>query len=254
MRQPLIVGNWKMNGTLAGVKKLASDIVTISQGLKDPPGMAVCPPFVYIQAVAEALRGSYIEVGAQDLCEMQGEGAFTGEVSGTMLKDIGCRYVIVAHSERRHGYGETDEWVAKKFLAAYQAKVTPILCVGELLEERESGSTEQVVGRQVRSVVDAVGIDVVASSVIAYEPVWAIGTGKTATAEQAQEVHHFIRKILTQYSTSVAEGLKILYGGSMKPSNASGLLAMPDIDGGLIGGASLKADDFVGICQAACGS
>ncbi|MDH3979567.1 MAG: triose-phosphate isomerase [Gammaproteobacteria bacterium] len=249
MRQPLVAGNWKMNGSMDSVKTLAEgikagiDTVTTAE-------MAVCPPYVYIPQVASMLAGSAISYGAQDVNDQEA-GAYTGEVAPGMLADIGCKYAIVGHSERRSIYGESDEFTASKFAAARKAGLIPILCVGELLEEREQGITEQVVARQLDAVINLEGIEAFGGAVIAYEPVWAIGTGKTATTDQAQEVHAFIRGKLAALDAAVADKVQILYGGSMNPGNAEQLLAMPDIDGGLIGGASLKPDDFLAIGKAA---
>jgi len=213
--------------------------------------VAVCPPYVLIPLVADKLAAANgVAWGGQDL-NVNKSGAFTGEISGSMLKDFGCKYVIVGHSERRSLYGESDEVVAEKFGAAQAAGLIPILCVGETLEEREAGTTEKVVARQLDAVVNKHGIASLKNAVIAYEPVWAIGTGKTATPEQAQAVHAFIRKKLAAADKAVADGIRILYGGSMKGSNAKELIGQPDIDGGLIGGASLKADEFLQICRAA---
>jgi triosephosphate isomerase (TIM) len=249
MRKPIVAGNWKMNGSLESIRELVA-------GLK--AGMAevnvaevvVCAPAVYLAETASLTDGSAIALGGQDLSNAA-SGAYTGEISGSMLNDFSCQYVIVGHSERRHGRGESDTLVAEKFKAAQEAGVTPILCIGELLEEREEGVTEAVCARQVDAVIDAYGVAVLENSVVAYEPVWAIGTGKTATPEQAQEVHASIRAHIAKSDQGIAEGLRIQYGGSMNAGNAAELLAQPDIDGGLIGGASLKADDFLAICRAA---
>jgi triosephosphate isomerase len=249
MRQPLVAGNWKMNGSMDSIKALVDgikagiDTVTTAE-------MAVCPSYVYIPQVASMLAGSAISYGAQDVNDQEA-GAHTGEVASNMLADIGCKYAIVGHSERRSIYGESDEVTASKFAAAHKAGLIPILCVGESLEEREQGITEQVVARQLDAVINLEGIEAIGSAVIAYEPVWAIGTGKTATPDQAQEVHAFIRGKLAALDAAVADKVQILYGGSMNPGNAEQLLAMPDIDGGLIGGASLKPDDFLAIGKAA---
>ena len=250
MRQPLVAGNWKMNGSRAMAKEL---IEGIKAGIAEVGAarMAVCPTFVHLADVAAALEGSAVALGSQDVCDRVGSGAFTGEVSGEMLKEFGCTYAIVGHSERRSLYGESDEFVAQKFAASRQAGLIPILCVGETLEEREGGVTEEVVARQLDAVISLEGVSALADGVIAYEPVWAIGTGKTASPEQAQEVHAFIRSKLAGLDNAVAEGVQILYGGSMKPDNAAELMAQPDIDGGLIGGASLKAADFLAIGKAA---
>jgi len=210
----------------------------------------VCVPFPYLAQVQSALAGSSIAWGAQDVSE-QAKGAFTGEVSASMLLDFGCKYVIVGHSERRSLYGESDELVAMKYMAAQAAGLTPILCVGESLEERESGVTEVVVARQLDAVINAAGVASLARAVVAYEPVWAIGTGKTASPEQAQAVHAFIRGKIATLDAAVADGLVIQYGGSVKAANAAELMVQSDIDGGLIGGASLVADEFVAICRAA---
>ena len=249
MRQPLVAGNWKMNGSSESVTALIEgikagiDAVTTAE-------MAVCPPYVYIPQVAGLLAGTAISYGAQDVSDQEA-GAFTGEIAAGMLTDIGCKYAIVGHSERRSLYGESDAYTASKFAAARKAGLVPILCVGELLEEREQGITEQVVERQLDAVIDLEGVAAIASAVIAYEPVWAIGTGKTATPDQAQEVHAFIRAKLAGLDQTVAEAVRILYGGSMNAGNAAELLAMQDIDGGLIGGASLKPDAFLAIGEAA---
>jgi triosephosphate isomerase len=213
--------------------------------------MLLCPPFVYLSALARWLEGSPIALGAQNLCEHVAAGAYTGEVSGSMLKDVGCEYVIVGHSERRTLYGETDAVVAAKFRAAQTVGLIPIVCVGETLKEREAGRTEAVVTRQMRAVIDAVGAAAFAQAVVAYEPVWAIGTGRTATPEQAQEVHALIRSLLAAEDATIATTVRILYGGSVKGANARELFAQQDIDGGLVGGASLDAADFLRIFAAA---
>jgi len=249
MRRPLVAGNWKMNGSKSVAKELLDGI---KQGIGEvgEADVAVCPPFVYVPEVARQLEGTIIKWGAQNVSQ-EASGAFTGEVSTDMLKEFGCTYVIVGHSERRALYGEGDELVAKKFAAVRAAGMTPILCVGETLEEREQGTTNDVVARQLDAVLDLEGISAIADGVIAYEPVWAIGTGKTASPEQAQEVHEFIRNRLSEHDGDVAQKTQILYGGSVKPGNAAELFAKADIDGGLIGGASLKAEDFLAICRAA---
>ncbi len=249
MRRPLVAGNWKMNGSIESVRELL-------EGLKAGAGevnnaeMAVCPPAVFIPQVQQQLSGSVIAWGGQDL-SVEASGAFTGEIAASMLNDFACKYVIVGHSERRTYHGESDALVAKKYAAARAAGLVPILCIGETLEEREQGITEDVCARQLNAVIELEGVEALADGVVAYEPVWAIGTGKTASPEQAQDVHAFIRSRVAEKSGEVAEGLRILYGGSMKPDNAKELLGKPDIDGGLIGGASLKAADFLGICTAA---
>jgi triosephosphate isomerase len=249
MRQPLVAGNWKMNGSRASVKELLEGIKN-GMGSVVKAEVAVCAPYIYIPDTQAQLAGTEIAWGGQNL-STEASGAFTGEIAASMLLDFGCKYVVVGHSERRSLYGEDDALVARKFGVALAAGLVPILCVGESLEEREQGITEEVVARQLDTVTEMEGVAALADAVVAYEPVWAIGTGKTATPEQAQEVHAFIRSRVAQQDSGVAEGLRILYGGSMKPGNAVELLAKPDIDGGLIGGASLKADDFLGICTAA---
>jgi triosephosphate isomerase len=248
MRQPLVAGNWKMNGWLDGIIALVEGIKAGMNSVTTAE-MAVCPPYVYIPQVAALLQGSAISLGAQDVSDQEA-GAYTGEVAPAMLSDIGCKYVIVGHSERRSLYGESDEFTASKFAAARKAGLVPILCVGELLEEREQGITEDVVARQLDAVIGLEGIAALGGAVIAYEPVWAIGTGKTASPDQAQAVHAFIRGKLAALDSDVAAKVRILYGGSMNPGNAAELLSMGDIDGGLIGGASLKPDDFLAIGKA----
>ena len=249
MRNFLVAGNWKMNGSTAGSKELVAGIL---QGVPvtDRVELLVCPPFPYLASVSEQVAGSAVSLGAQNVSEHE-SGAFTGEVAPAMLRDIGCKYVIVGHSERRSLYGETSFEVAAKFKAALDAGLKPILCVGETLEQRESGGTESVVEVQLGAVIDKVGIAGFKSAVVAYEPVWAIGTGVTASPEQAQDVHRHIRGVMAGHDGEIAESTQILYGGSMKGENAAGLLSMPDIDGGLIGGASLKAGDFLAIAEAA---
>lgn len=247
MRTKLVVGNWKMHGSLEGNRQLLG---AVRSGL--PSGMAcvVCPPFPYLAQAQSELAGSEVAIGAQTVSE-HAAGAYTGEVGLSMLKEFGCRYVIVGHSERRSLYGESDEVVAEKFAATVAAGLVPILCVGEVLEERESGATARVVGRQLQVVLDKVGVAAFAGAVVAYEPVWAIGTGKTAAPIQAQEVHAAIRAQVARLDSVIAERLQVLYGGSVKPGNAAELFGQPDIDGGLIGGAALVADDFLAICRAA---
>ncbi|HEX5789166.1 MAG TPA: triose-phosphate isomerase [Woeseiaceae bacterium] len=249
MRTTLVAGNWKMNGDSAASRKLVEGILA---GLAADAAaeVLVCPPFPYLAAVAAELRSTPIALGAQNVSE-HGAGAYTGEVSAGMLVDLGCRYVIVGHSERRSLYGETNGQVAAKAAAALGAGLVPVICVGETLAEREAGRTETVVSEQLDAVIAACGAEGLARSVLAYEPVWAIGTGRVATPEQAQDVHAHIRQQVAASDETVAADLRILYGGSMKGENAPGLLAMPDIDGGLIGGASLKADDFLAIIAAA---
>lgn len=247
-RRPLVAGNWKMHGTLGEVRELVSGI---AEGISKSAAaeVAVFPPFVYLPEVA-SLAGDTMSWGAQDLSEHD-QGAYTGEVSGAMLVDFGCRYVLTGHSERRALYNETDERVAAKFEAAQRHNLVPVLCVGETLEEREADATETVVGRQLDAVLKVAGAQAFTRAVVAYEPVWAIGTGRTATPDQAQAVHAFIRDKLRQADDTMSRDMRILYGGSVKPANAAELFAMEDIDGGLVGGASLKAADFLAIARAA---
>lgn len=247
MRTSLIAGNWKMNGDLQSAVDLVEGIKAGDAGNAE---LAVCPPAVYLMKVGAMLAGSNIALGAQNVCDRE-SGAFTGEISARMLVECGCRYAIVGHSERRTLYGESDQLVAARFAMALNAGITPILCVGETLEERESGVTEEVVARQVDAALELNGVAGMSQAVIAYEPVWAIGTGQVATPAQAQAVHAFIRGRLAREDGEVAQQMRILYGGSMNPANAVELLAQDDIDGGLIGGASLKAADFLAIAQAA---
>lgn len=252
MRKPFVAGNWKMNTDSQSSVELAR---AVASGASNMAGtnvtVAVIPPFVYLQAVAQAVSASDVAVGAQDLYVEQ-EGAFTGEISPGMLKDVGCIYVLCGHSERRHVIGESDELVGRKVTAAIGGGLLPILCVGELLEQRDAGQTEQVVARQLKAGLAGLSAEKMSAVTIAYEPVWAIGTGRTATPEQAQEVHAFIRKLLAEmYDESLAQEIRIQYGGSVKPGNAADLIGREDVDGALVGGASLKADDFLGIIQAA---
>ena len=250
MRRPVVVGNWKMHGSRADNARLVEALV--AQYPADPGAdCVVCPPFVYVQEVGRMLRDAPIGLGAQDVCA-EGLGAFTGEVSAAMLRDIGCKYVIVGHSERRLLYRESDQLVARKFAAACHSKsLIPILCVGEQLAERDSGRTHEVVARQLDTVLELCGPESLEQGLVAYEPVWAIGTGRNATPEQAQEVHAFIRQRIAARDARIAAATRILYGGSVKAGNAAELFAMPDVDGGLIGGASLKADEFLSILAAA---
>lgn len=248
MRRPFVAGNWKMNGSVATNKALL-DGIKAGLAAVTSTEVAVCPPFVYLRDVAGELKGTAVALGAQNLSE-QSAGAYTGEIAAAMLLEFGCRYVIVGHSERRAIYGESDALVAKKFAAARKARLIPILCVGELLEEREAGTTEQVIARQLDAVLALEGIAAFAQAVVAYEPVWAIGTGKTASPDQAQAVHAFIRNKLAAQDATIADKLRILYGGSVKASNAVELFGMADIDGGLIGGAALQAEEFLAICRA----
>jgi len=249
MRIRLVVGNWKMQGSLAANARLLD---ALKAGLKrfDNLGYAVCAPFPYLAQVSSALSGSPVAWGAQDVSEHDA-GAYTGEVSGAMLKEFGCRFAIVGHSERRSLYGEDDSKVAAKFVAAKRFGLTPILCVGETLEQRERGETENVVERQLDAVLAGAGVAALGNAALAYEPVWAIGTGRNATPREAQDVHAFIRARLAARDKGLAQRVTIMYGGSVKPGNAKELFAMPDVDGGLIGGASIVADDFIAVCAAA---
>jgi triosephosphate isomerase len=249
MRNILVAGNWKMNGDSAANAALVASIVA-GQPASDNVDLLVCPPFPYLAAVADGVRDSRVRLGAQNVSE-HARGAYTGEVSAPMLSDIGCDYVIVGHSERRAMYGETSKIVAAKFAAVLREGLTPILCVGETLEDREAGKTEAVIDEQLDAVLDTAGADGIGKAVIAYEPVWAIGTGKTATPDQAQEVHRHLRSRIAAHDAGVAAAVQILYGGSVNGDNAEGLFGMPDIDGGLVGGASLKAADFLAIADAA---
>ncbi len=248
MRRKLVAGNWKMHGALAQNSALLDAIVDGTSQLSKVD-CAVCVPFPYLHQAQQRLSGTSVRWGGQDAHQME-RGAYTGEVSAAMLQEFGCRYVIVGHSERRSLYGESSTLVAEKFAAVQKAGMQPILCVGETLEQRERNTTEAVVAEQLDAVVNLLGVQCLRNAVVAYEPVWAIGTGKTATPAQAQAVHAFIRTRVAALDTSVAEGLCILYGGSVKAANAAELFAMPDIDGGLIGGASLVAEEFLAICRA----
>lgn len=248
MRQPLVIGNWKMNGTRQMVQALLGTLVSKNTELTRAK-VVVCPPYLYIPLAMELLRGTSILLGGQDVW-VESEGAFTGDVSAAMLADFGCSWVIVGHSERRSLHAEDDYLVAKKAMAAQMAGLVPIICVGETLDEREEGRTKTVIARQLDAVLETVGIQMFASAVIAYEPVWAIGTGRTATPQQAQEIHEYIRQRIAINNADIASSLRILYGGSVKPKNAAELFNQPDIDGGLIGGASLNGIDFIEICRA----
>jgi triosephosphate isomerase len=250
MRLPFIAGNWKMNLNRAEAVALAQAVAERSDAVEGVE-LAVCPPSVYLEAVGKALEGSKVGLGAQNMYH-EASGAFTGEISAAMLVDLGCRYVILGHSERRHVLGETDADVNRKLVAALNAGLTPIVCVGELLAEREAGQTSAVIRRQFDGSFAGISAADLAKIVIAYEPVWAIGTGKVATPEQAEEVHLDLRKIMAaRYNAGLAQQVRIQYGGSVKPSNAAELLSQADIDGALVGGASLKADDFFGIVAGA---
>ncbi len=251
-RTAIVAGNWKMNGALGASRDL---VVELAAGVGTGGGaeMLLCPPFVYLDAASRWLESTPIALGAQNLASEVDPGAYTGEVSGTMLRDVGCVYVVVGHSERRTLYGESDEQVVAKFRAAQTVGLVPILCVGETLAEREGGRTETVVSRQVNAVLETLGASVLAAAVVAYEPVWAIGTGRTATPDQAQEVHALIRALIAAQDATIAGGLRILYGGSVKAGNAEELFARDDIDGGLVGGASLDVSEFLTIFHAASG-
>lgn len=246
MRIPVVAGNWKMYKTVDQAVQLTEEILSLLDGVTGVE-VAVCPPFTALDEVARVLKGTSIGMGAQNM-HYEREGAFTGEISAEMLLTIGCQYVILGHSERRAYFGETDESVNKKVIAALRAGLTPIVCVGETIKERQAGTTEWILERQIRGAFRDVTEADLQRLIIAYEPVWAIGTGLTATPEQAQDVHRFIRRLL---GDQIAEGIRIQYGGSVKPENARDLFAQPDVDGGLIGGASLKAESFAAIVQSA---
>ncbi|RRV04104.1 triose-phosphate isomerase [Pseudomonas sp. v388] len=249
MRRPMVAGNWKMHGTRASVAELIEGLG--KQVLPSDVDIVVMPPSLFINQVVVGLEGQAVAVGAQDAAIQAGQGALTGEIASTQLLDAGCSFVLVGHSERRQLIGEQDEVLNRKFAAIQESGLTPVLCIGETLEQREAGQTLAVVGQQLDSIIDAFGIDAFANAVIAYEPVWAIGTGLTASPQQAQEVHAAIRAQLAEKNAEVAQGVRLLYGGSVKSANAVELFGMPDIDGGLIGGASLNADEFGAICRAA---
>jgi triosephosphate isomerase len=249
MRRQMVAGNWKMHGSRAVNQALLGEL-EMSLKPEWPIDIVVFPPFVYLSDAVRMLEGGRIAVGAQDVCAESG-GAFTGQVCASMLKDVGCTHVIVGHSERRRWYHEDDALVARKFAAVLAAGMTPILCVGESLEEREAKHTEAVISRQLDAVIAVHGVGGFARGVLAYEPVWAIGTGRTASPEQAQQVHAFLRNRIHAQDAKIAGHLRILYGGSVKAGNAAELFSMPDVDGGLIGGASLSADEFQKICAAA---
>lgn len=244
MRRSLVVGNWKMNGTRSSAQLLAQGIVA---GLgQDAADIAICVPYVFLNEISQVVQNTRLALGAQNVADKP-SGAFTGEISAAMLKEYGCKYALVGHSERRTYYGDTDQSIAARFCQAQEQGVIPVLCIGETLEEREQEKTFEVITTQLDAVLAKAGVAAFSNAVIAYEPVWAIGTGRTATDEQAQEVHKFIRQYLAGKDQVVAEKIQILYGGSAKPENAKGLFAMPDIDGGLIGGASLDAESFLKI-------
>jgi len=249
MRGKLVAGNWKSNGNLAVNDKLLGSLRVNAAGLQGVK-CAVCVPYPYLHQTRQSLAGSAVAWGGQDVSQF-GAGAYTGAVTAGMLREFDCRYVIVGHSERRSIFGESNAIVAAKFLAALHEGLTPIVCVGETLQEREAGAMEQVVGAQLDAVIAAAGVAALGGAVVAYEPVWAIGTGKTATPEQAQAAHAFIRGRIAAHDAAVAARLMMLYGGSVKAANAGQLFSMPDIDGGLIGGAALVAEEFMAICRAA---
>ena len=250
MRRYLVAGNWKMNGDRAANAALAAKIAAGLAVCTDVD-VLVCPPAAYLESVGQSLRGSAIRLGGQNLCDQDQPGAFTGEIHGGMLKELGCEYVIVGHSERRARYGETDEIVARKLRVAQACGLTPILCVGETLAQRENNETEAVLKRQIDAVLGLCEVAALGHAVVAYEPVWAIGTGRNATPQQAQDAHAFLRSHIAKADARIAAALRLLYGGSVKSDNAAMLFAGKDVDGGLIGGASLKAEEFLAICAAA---
>lgn len=251
MRKKVIAGNWKMNNDLMESEKLIVELKNLLQNEKPNCDVIICPPFTSLSEASKLVKGSVIKLGAQNMY-FEESGAFTGEVSASMLKSVGCEYVILGHSERRNIFGESDEVINKKIKKALSAELKPIFCVGELLEERENGTTNDVIKRQILKGLAGIPADDMKNIIVAYEPVWAIGTGKTATPAQAQEVHEFIRDLIEiEYSMEVSMNLVILYGGSVKPDNAKQLLSQIDIDGALVGGACLKADSFMGIIKGA---
>lgn len=251
MKRKIVAGNWKMNGSIEQVSKLIEGIVSqVDEIASQGPEIIVCPTFVHLLAAKQKINAHKCALGAQDVSHFNKDGAYTGQVSATMLADIGCKYVIIGHSERRQYCGETDQMLADKLTASVEAGITPIFCIGESEQARDSDTTEDVIKHQILAVLEQCGHDVFSKCIVAYEPIWAIGTGKTATPEQAQKVHAFIRSLLQNTQAQLAE-IPLLYGGSVKGDNAADLFAMQDIDGGLIGGASLKADEFIRICQQA---
>jgi triosephosphate isomerase len=249
MRRSLVIGNWKLHGTRASNRELIAAILAGLDGSQNCDA-AVCVPFTAISEMADAVANTSLALGSQNVADAE-QGAYTGEISSGMLAEYACRYAIVGHSERRQLYGETNELVAARYAHAIKGGITPVLCIGETDEQREQNKTFDVIVEQLSAVIDDSGIDSFAKAVIAYEPVWAIGTGKTATPDQAQEVHAFIRNQIANRDSALAEKVQILYGGSVKPGNAADLFGKDDIDGGLIGGASLQADSFLGIINAA---
>lgn len=249
MRRPIVIGNWKMNGTRASVKALI-DALKAGIGSNTPCDVGVCAPYVFLPEASQMLAGSGIQLGSQNVAN-QPEGAFTGEVSPAMLREFGCSMAIVGHSERRVVYGESDELIAARYEQAIAGGIIPVFCIGETLQQRENDETFAVLDAQMNAVISRCGVASLAKAIIAYEPVWAIGTGRTATGQQAQDAHAYIRGRIAAQDAAVAAGVQILYGGSVKPDNANELFHMPDIDGGLIGGASLDAASFISICNAA---
>jgi len=248
MRRKLVAGNWKMHGSRSMAQALVD---AIAAGMPSDVDVLVFPPFPYLAMLAERHAASALGVGGQDVSEHEGQGAYTGEVSAAMLADVGAQWTLVGHSERRRYHGESDEQVARKFAAARAAGLTPVLCVGETLAQRQAGETEAVIARQLQAVLAVNGVASFDTAIVAYEPMWAIGTGHSATPEQAQQVHAFIRSQLAKEDAMIAGLTRLLYGGSVKAANAAELFAQPDVDGGLIGGAALVAADFLGICAAA---
>jgi len=246
MRRSLVIGNWKMNGTLASAQLLAKGIIA-GLGSADAD-IAVCVPYIYLPAINELVKDTALGLGSQNIAD-KASGAYTGEISASMLKEFNTQYALVGHSERRSYYGDTNASVAARYVQAQEQGIIPVLCVGETLEQREQDQTFAVINEQLDAVINLAGIASLSKAVIAYEPVWAIGTGKTATDEQAQEVHQYIRQYIAAKDQAIADKVQILYGGSAKPDNAKGLFAQPDIDGGLIGGASLEAESFLNIFQ-----
>ncbi|MBP8111891.1 MAG: triose-phosphate isomerase [Agitococcus sp.] len=246
-RSKLVIGNWKMHGSFAANSTLLAALVGRTQGVD----VAIAPPAVYLAAARQQLTGSSIQLAAQNVAAERQKGAYTGESSAAMLADVGVTYGIIGHSERRQYYGEANSVVAQKYLRLQEQGIKPVICVGESLVEREAGQVEEIVSRQLMAIIDACGVETLTNAVIAYEPVWAIGTGKTATPQDAQAVHRFLRQLIATHNKNIAEKICILYGGSVKADNAASLFTMPDIDGALVGGASLVASDFLAICHAA---
>jgi triosephosphate isomerase (TIM) len=250
MRQMMVAGNWKMHGSVAFTRDMIQTLTT-TVTVNEAVALVLCPPMLYLTQAIQATSDTALCIGAQNCAQVQTIGAYTGEISATMLADVGCEYVIVGHSERRALYGETDKVVADKTQAALLAGLKPIVCVGETLAEREAGQAERVIATQLDAISQVIGASGWSKAIIAYEPIWAIGTGKTATPEEAQYIHAFIRQHLTKLNINVANSMTILYGGSVKPDNAAAIFSKPDVDGGLIGGASLNSDDFAKIYAAA---